>query len=267
MPILLSLLLGSTLRNAALLPRVLGRRSLATLSGANTSPRLLLTSDGLTTARLQQSFHRMLDKACDGASSDRSIAMLVTAAMVSSNEDSKRSPGDRRRRRWADARKKGRELEARLGVPVECIDCARPETIADAERALERAGCIWVSGGNTFFLWHWMRESGVSSLIQRRVLAEGALYVGTSAGSIVAGHSVGTAFWKGWDDPNAAPDVDWAADGACDAMALTPDAVSFFPHYSSEWDALVESKRTALGHECICLSDDGAGAYVVGDKD
>ena len=34
---------------------------------------------------------------------------------------------------------------------------------------------------------------------------EGAVYVGQSAGAVVAGATIRTAFWKGWDDPNAAP--------------------------------------------------------------
>ncbi len=43
---------------------------------------------------------------------------------------------------------------------------------------------------------------GLDKLIRSRVAA-GALYVGCSAGAIVAGRSAATALWKGWDDPRA----------------------------------------------------------------
>ena len=208
-----AMLLGNAWRRSALLPS--SRRALSTMSDGLLSPRLLLTSSGLVTPSLRGSFHSMLEGACGHGSDNRTIAMIVTASMASSNEDasSKRSPGELRRRRMADARKKGREIEALLGVPVECVDCARPEKAAEVERALSRAGCIWVSGGNTFFLWHHMCKSGVSDLVRSRVLSDGAVYVGQSAGAIVAGRSIETAFWKGWDDPAAAPGVDWNANG------------------------------------------------------
>ena len=38
----------------------------------------------------------------------------------------------------------------------------------------------------------------------------GGLYVGASAGAIVAGRSIRTAEWKGWDDPSiAGDDYEW----------------------------------------------------------
>jgi hypothetical protein len=80
-------------------------------------------------------------------------------------------------------------------VPIECIDCAsKPE---EAAAAIETAPAIWVPGGNTFFLAHHMRASGAACAIRRRVLEDGVLYVGCSAGSIVAGCSIRPAFWKG----------------------------------------------------------------------
>jgi hypothetical protein len=81
------------------------------LSAAAAAPRLLLTSSGLVTPALESSFHRMLLGAADGGTPPK-IAMIITAQMSGGRSDgaSKRSPGDLRRRRWADARKKGREV-------------------------------------------------------------------------------------------------------------------------------------------------------------
>ena len=80
------------------------------------------------------------------------------------------------------------ELSIRLGAQVELIDCALDDTDGMLE-TLQRCHCIYVLGGNTFYLLHHMRRSGLDSLVRRRV-EQGALYVGCSAGSIVAGRSI-----------------------------------------------------------------------------
>ena len=258
------------------LPRTLS--SVAACAGASsTHPRLLLVSSGLTTPTLKESFHRMLSQSSPGNSPK--VAMLVTASMCGSGEQStgKRSPGQLRQRRWADARKKGKELEQVLGVEVECCDCAREDRPELAE-PLRSADCIWVAGGNTFYLWHWMKRSGVDKLIQRRVREDGVVYVGQSAGAIVAGESIETAFWKGWDDPGAAPDEDWSDEHNLKGMGLARQTV-LFPHYSDEWQTLVEEKQQRAGlvsatgtasdgsHQSrlVCLTDDGVESLVVGD--
>ena len=200
--------------------------------------------------------------------------MLVTAQMCGSGQESssisgkRRSSGELRRRRWADARKKGKELEQQLGIEVECVDCARMDRPAEEyETPLATAECIWVAGGNTFFLWYWMKRSGVDALLRQRILEDGAVYVGQSAGSIVAGATIRPAFWKGWDDPAAAPeDAGWDEESNLAAMGLVPDA-AFFPHYEAEqWASLVEERRGEVAPaRVVCLTDDGEGAVVCGD--
>lgn len=242
------------------------RLSSARMHAVERQPRLLLVSSGLTTDDLRQSFRRML-RSATADEAEPSIAMLVTASMCGSGADtsSKRSPGELRRRRWADAKRKGREIESALGVPVECVDCARADLPAERYIGpLSRAECIWVSGGNTFYLWHWMKRSGVDALIKQRVRDDGIVYVGQSAGAIVAGESIRTAFWKGWDDPGAAPEEDWSRAENLEAMGLAPTA--FFPHYDAEqWAGLVNSKKGEVHGRVVCLTDDGEAAYINGD--
>ena len=72
----------------------------------------------------------------------------------------------------------------------------------------------------------------MDKLVRQRVGA-GALYVGCSAGSIVAGESISTAFWKGWDDPAVAP-ADWEDAANLRAMGLAPGRC-FFPSSSFCW--------------------------------
>ena len=246
--------------------RLVRRRAHVLASEQSQQPRLLLTSAGLTTPKLEASFHRMLH-ASSMAQPPR-IAMLVTAQMAPSGLPSKRSSGELRRRRWADACKKGREIEAQLGVPVECVDCAREDKpAAEYEDALRAADCIWVTGGNTFFLWHHMRRAGVDKLVKRRV-ASGCLYVGQSAGAIVAGTTIRTAFWKGWDDPAAAgPAVDWSDEANLRGMGLTAESCAFFPHYDEAWAQLVRERSGEVDGRLVCLTDDGATALVSGDDE
>jgi peptidase E len=115
-----------------------------------------------------------------------------------------------------------------------------------------------------------MQRSGLDELVRRRVLDEGAVYVGCSAGSIVAGATIQPAHWKGWDDPQAGgelAEVEWS-EAACRSMRLVPDR-AFFPHYDErEWAALVEERRDELGEkvEVMCLTDDGSSVYVSGEE-
>ena len=135
---------------------------------------------------------------------------------------------------------------------------------AKLEAAVASCDCVWVTGGNTFYLWHHMRASGLDQMVKDRLTQPGAFYFGQSAGSIVAGKSVSTAFWKGWDDPSAAPDTDWDNPENLAGMALADR--SFFPHYDPQWADLVERRREELGHPVVALEDAGP-AFVVGDDD
>lgn len=155
------------------------------------------------------------------------------------------------------------EVVAEAGLParVRVIDVSR-DSHEQMEAVLAEASCTFVLGGNTFYLMHWMRESGFDTLVRRRV-AEGMLYVGSSAGAIVAGQSISTAYWKGWDDPKAATDL--GADFQDPrALALVPGH-SFFPHHLPEWEETVEQHKPSLGHSLITLREDcGCGCYVSG---
>lgn len=135
-------------------------------SGSVEPPRLMLLSSGLTTPELEANFRGMLRESAAGA--EPCITMVVTAQMAPSNEADPpseckpTSAGEKRRRRWYEARKKGRLLGAQLGVEVHCIDCAQTQG-TDLEQELEGAHCIWVTGGNTFYLLQHMRSSGKHS--------------------------------------------------------------------------------------------------------
>ncbi|MCD8484331.1 peptidase E [Candidatus Woesebacteria bacterium] len=61
------------------------------------------------------------------------------------------------------------------------------KTRAQLETDLAPYDCIYMSGGNTFYLLEQAQKSGYVTLITELV-AEGKTYIGTSAGSIIAGN-------------------------------------------------------------------------------
>lgn len=54
---------------------------------------------------------------------------------------------------------------------------------------LEEADVLLFSGGNTFHLMYWLNKSGLSKLLPK--LLKTRIYMGISAGSMVAGHAIG----------------------------------------------------------------------------
>lgn len=70
-----------------------------------------------------------------------------------------------------------------LGMEVrklELTQCGRQE-IAEA---LDACDCIYISGGNTFFLMQELRKTGADKLIREQV-EKGKLYIGESAGAMI----------------------------------------------------------------------------------
>ena len=85
----------------------------------------------------------------------------------------------------------GRAALERLGYTVEELEITQA-TAEVIEQTLERNDCIYVSGGNLFFLMQELRRKGADRAIVRRVEA-GALYIGESAGSMIAAPNIAYA--------------------------------------------------------------------------
>ena len=269
-------------------------------------PRLILTTRGISTPELKTRFSAMMEAA--HAAGPLTVAVVTTAMVCPQLSKLRAADGSSsmelalaERREVAAAASKALVAEAGLSDDANLllIDAAVDQP-AEMEDALARSSCIFVLGGNTFFLMHHMRRSGLDALVRRRV-DEGAVYVGMSAGSIIAGRSVATAFWKGvraaplctsrttgqsralispdspaavlltrvlgvsetvsqWDDPRVC-ECDWTPPGAVDGLGLVPDR-SFFPHYEETWRDLVATHSPSLDHEVTTLSQYG-GAFVV----
>lgn len=79
-----------------------------------------------------------------------------------------------------------RRVFGAMGFEVESLHEA-----TDARAAIERAEAVAVGGGNTFHLLRGLYEAGAVEAVRERV-ERGALYVGWSAGSNVAGPTIRT---------------------------------------------------------------------------
>jgi len=107
---------------------------------------------------------------------------------------------------------RARERFARAGIEVRTVTAD-----AAGAAALETAEAVFVGGGNTFRLLKTLQDLGLSDAIRRRVQG-GMPYVGSSAGSIVAGPTLKTTK----DMPIVQP-------ASFDALGLVEFQIS--PHY------------------------------------
>lgn len=87
---------------------------------------------------------------------------------------------------------------------------------------------IYVQGGNTYYLMAAMHRCQFSEVI-REVLDNGAIYVGVSAGSIVAGPDIAVASWKEADENKV---------GLEDLTGLYLVDFAVYPHFT---DKITES--------------------------
>eukprot|EP00968_Pinguiococcus_pyrenoidosus_P023019 scaffold3504_cov240-Pinguiococcus_pyrenoidosus.AAC.39 len=185
------------------------------------------------------------------------IVAYVWTAKAAPSATSTRPPGEQRRRARYDARKKATELSEALGVQMRPVDIA--EDASKWEDFARSCDAVYVAGGNTFWLHHHMsREGGLYDiLLGRRSAAESFLYVGISAGGIVAGSerraefvdaalpggdTVDPALWKGWDNPHLFGDdviIDWSKEHG---LGWAGPGVEVFPHFDSQWGSLVAGK-------------------------
>lgn len=120
----------------------------------------------------------------------------------------------------------------------------------EVESMLDTVDGVFLSGGNTFYLLQEIRRSGFDTLIDMFV-ARGMYYIGSSAGSVVAGPDIDNA--KLIDDALRAPNL-----RSYKGLGLTD--VEIFPHWGSEYFEVGYMNTMKYvyksGHKIILLADD-----------
>ena len=138
-----------------------------------------------------------------------------------------------------------------LGCDVQFLDLAEP--FQDNRYLLSSAQLIYVEGGNTFQLQLDLLNSGLSEQIISQVRDKGKIFIGTSAGSIIATPDIQTAAWFGDRVVKGMERRSWLS------LGLVPFAV--YPHYR----ATHQKKLGMCGYELHTLKN-GQAVVVDGNE-
>ncbi len=149
-------------------------------------------------------------------------------------------------------RKSAAELTA-LGINEKNIvwfDANNPKQAAP----FEQYDVVYVCGGNTFYLMQKLLETGLGEEIKKLVGA-GKLYVGVSAGSIVAGPDISIAAPF---DPN---DIQLN-----DPLGLGLTKIVISPHFCKEEEKIIDDYKKKLSFKIIPLTDQQAYEEINGTE-
>lgn len=142
---------------------------------------------------------------------------------------------------------KDREAMKEMGFKVQDIDI-ETKNAKQLKNILSKFDIIYIQGGNTFYLLKAARESGFDQIIDD-LINQGIIYIGVSAGSVLAGSTIETAGWKN-ADPN---DVDLK-----DLTGLKLVPFNIFVHYESSWDNTIKSETRKSKYPLRILTNDQA---------
>lgn len=140
-----------------------------------------------------------------------------------------------------------------IGFQIEEIDL-KNENKNSLLKKLSKCDVIYVGGGNTFYLLDWIRKSGFAKIINK-LLDDGKIYVGVSAGSIITGPNIEVSGWK-HADKNIVNLKDFTG----------LNLVNFIPfvHYLNEHKKLLEEKAKNNNKPIIALNDKQAVLCING---
>ena len=113
-----------------------------------------------------------------------------------------------------------RKAFEKLGLIIEELEISTANT-EEIATALERNDYIFISGGNTFYLMQELKKKGADKLLMEQI-NNGKLYIGTSAGSIIASPNI--EFVSDMDETKKAPEL-------TDYSGLHLVDFYFLPHY------------------------------------
>lgn len=166
-----------------------------------------------------------------------------------------RTPSERKVR-YHDTKK----LFRKVGIKPELIDLRKfyGKSIEALVKKLKHYDLLWVRGGNTYYLRYVMRKSGFDRAI-KRVLVEGLVYAGESAGALVVGPTL--KHIEEADRPEVAPKVVWQGIGLVKIVPL--------PHWGSKkYSTILRKAFLALRKEKTRVSTlrDGEAVLVKGNS-
>jgi GrpB-like predicted nucleotidyltransferase (UPF0157 family)/peptidase E len=188
--------------------------------------RLLLGSHGVS------ALPKLLGKSADGLR----VAFVPTPA----GPDAEQAP-------WVQADR--RQLEI-LGCRISTLELATAEP-GEVAAALHEADAVFVTGGNAYLVLWYARHTGFATLVPRLVEEGSLVYVGTSAGAMLAGPDI---------EPGATPAGRDAAPPLESTTGLRLVPLRVLPHdQEPERHAMNKAILEAHGREgFVALRDDQA---------
>lgn len=195
--------------------------------------KLFLTSTGLSNPKITESFLKII-----GSAPEKASALVIAYGQ---NEIE---------RFYIEEAKKQVE---RLGINTASHNMQDAFDIKD----LPNFDIIYVCGGNTFSILDKMREVKIDDYIKLQV-ERGAVYVGVSAGSIIAGPSIEIAGWGIDGDENKIGLKDLKGFGLTDTTV--------FPHFDdARQKEEVEEFKKRVDYPVQELTDDQA-LVIIGEE-
>lgn len=143
-----------------------------------------------------------------------------------------------------DYLEKDRQKMIDLGFQVEDIDI-EGKNEKEVKDLLKDKDVVYVQGGNTFYLLKHVRKSGFDKVV-KELTDKGVVYIGVSAGSILAGPTIETAGWKN-QDRNIV--------GLEDLTALNFVPFLIFVHYELAHRSLLEKEIPRSKYPVRILTD------------
>ena len=180
----------------------------------NEAKTLLLTSGGM---QMKDEIVKLLQK----PAYDVTVAFIATASKPEENLDY--------------VVRDLQMMREELRFNVQEIDI-EGKTENELLKLLELKDIIFVEGGNTFYLLKVMRECNFEKVI-RKLLKRGKVYIGVSAGSMVAGKTITTSVWRG-----EARGIDRNKIGLKNLKGLNLVPFDIFVHYKPEYDEIIRKK-------------------------
>jgi len=205
--------------------------------------KLFLSSAGIT-PETKEEFLKLLEK----NPKDITVAFIPTAADPE---------GDKTFVQWSI------NQINELGMKFFTVDL-KEENKDTLYKKLSRADIIWINGGNTFYLLDRVRKSGFNQIIEK-ILDEGKMYVGVSAGSYLACSNIESAKWKHISDPDIV--------GLKDLTALNLVKLLVVTHYKDQYKQDVENGSKTTKLPVVALNDKqaiivtGNNLKIIGDKE
>ena len=175
---------------------------------------MLLTSGGMQ--QMKDEIKKLLQK----PAYDITVGFITTAAKPQGNLDYLKKDWD--------------IMREEMGFNIEEVDIDGKKE-SEVMNLLSLKDVIYVEGGNTFYLLKAMRDCNFEKVI-RKLLKKGKVYIGASAGSIVAGKTIKTAGWLGEEYENK------NIIGLKDLKGLNLVPFDIFVHYTPEYAEIIRQQ-------------------------